>query len=733
VTVISDPPVAPAANRPAGPGPLPLVVGRTTPFHAKLTYQPSFDGIRGVGLFFVLASHNGFLWAKGGFFWVSSFFTLSAYLITSLLVIERNKTGMISMRGFWSRRFRRLMPGALLTLLIVAVFGFFVADATQLQRLRVDGLAALFYVANWNFVLGDRSYAEFFAGLSNPSPVQHFWTLSIEEQFYIFLPLLIVGCMALSRGNWRRVGIAVGAITVASIAWMQWIVNGAQEPSDVIDRMYFGTDTRLPELTLGVLLGIVLTHWRPDTHRWIRPMLAAAGPMALAVILYLTFTVERTDEWLYRGGFAVYAVLSCILVASAAQPFNLVKIVLSAKPVAWLGRLSYGTYLIHWPLFLWLDQRRLGIDGWALFAVRMSIAIPLAWASNKYFEHPIRVGKRITGWRTWVVTPAATIGVVAAILLVTVNPPKPGVNLEGPDQAAPPSIPGLVIDDVLPVGVVGGGASASTTGSVPGVVGATPSTNVILPFPGATTTAPPPTTATPPSTTPSQPPPRQVTGPVRILFVGDSQAFVIGNALTRWSERSGGAAAAWNQSVRGCGIVRGGEYEFLGKITTGGICEEWPTNWANALDTFKPHVVVVLTGGWDWHKRKLPTWADFKAFGDPVFDQHLVNEYGAAADVLASRNSIVAWLTTPCYALEGFGEDPRHLNNDLIPKMTASRKDRVVTLDLFGQLCPGGEYSDTLGGLEDARPDGSHLSDAAADWLVSTWLGPELVKLVKGR
>ncbi len=726
MTVIPTPLAAAPDNDVAQPKPQTRAGGRTIPFHAKLTYQTSFDGIRGVGLFFVLSSHNGFSWAKGGFLWVSSFFTLSAYLITSLLVIERNKTGMISMRGFWSRRFRRLMPGALLTLLIVAVFGFFIADPTQLQRLRVDGLAALFYVANWNFVLGDRTYAEFFAGLSNPSPVQHFWTLSIEEQFYIGLPVFIVAFMALSRGNWRRVGLAVGAITVASIAWMQWIISGAATPADVVDRMYFGTDTRLPELTLGVLLGIVLTHWRPNTHRWIRPALAALGPMALAVILYLTFTVERTDEWLYRGGFAAFAVLSCILVASAAQPFNLVKIALSAKPLAWLGRLSYGIYLLHWPLFLWLDQRRLGVDGWTLFAVRLSIVVPLAWASNKYFEHPIRVGKRITGWRTWVVTPAATLGVIAAILLVTVNPPKLGVNLEGPDQAAPPSIPGLIIDDVLPVGAIGSGTSTRTAGSV------------ILPFPGATTAAPPPTTASvsttalPPATRPSQPPPRQVTGPVRILFVGDSQAFVIGNALTRWGERSGGTAAAWNQSVRGCGIVREGEYEFLGKITTGGICEEWPTNWAKALDTFKPHVVVVLTGGWDWHKRKLPTWADFKSFGDPVFDQHLVSEYGAAADVLSSRNSIVAWLTAPCYALEGFGEDPRHLNNDLLPDMTASRRDRVATLDLFGQLCPGGDYTDTLGGLEDARPDGSHLSDAAADWLVSTWLGPELVKLTKG-
>ncbi len=148
----------------------------------------------------VLLFHAGFGWAGGGFLGVSIFFTLSGFLITSLLLQERDATGRISLGHFWSRRARRILPAALLALAGIALYGLTVADAHQAARLPGDGLSALGEVANWRFVLGDQSYAALF---SAPSPVQHFWSLAIEEQFYLVFPLLLVGMTLWTRRSRR--------------------------------------------------------------------------------------------------------------------------------------------------------------------------------------------------------------------------------------------------------------------------------------------------------------------------------------------------------------------------------------------------------------------------------------------------------------------------------------------------------------------------------------------------
>jgi len=152
-------------------------------------HQPGLDGLRGLAVAGVVAFHAGFSWATGGFLGVSTFFTLSGFLITSLLVAERASTGRIALGAFWARRARRLLPASLATLLGVAALASWLATPEQLADLRGDVLGALFYVANWRFILDGQSYGELFA---TPSPVLHFWSLAIEEQLYIFFPLVVV-------------------------------------------------------------------------------------------------------------------------------------------------------------------------------------------------------------------------------------------------------------------------------------------------------------------------------------------------------------------------------------------------------------------------------------------------------------------------------------------------------------------------------------------------------------
>ncbi|MCX7621542.1 MAG: acyltransferase [Acidimicrobiales bacterium] len=641
----------------------PPAVGVARGQRLRLTYQPALDGIRGLGLFFVMASHSGFdgangagTWAQGGFFWVSTFFTLSGFLITSLLIQERAATGAISLSAFWSRRFRRLMPGALLALAAVVAFGATIADSAQLQRLRGDGLAALFYVANWRFIVDRASYADLFA---SPSPVQHFWTLSIEEQFYLLFPVALGILILILRRSWRTIGLVVGALTVVAIGWMIHLrATGAR-----IDRLYFGTDTRLPELTIGVLLAIGVDRWKPHERPSVQRMLRATGIVALGIILMVTVTVQRTASWLYSGGFAVYALVSAILIVSVIQPRGVARALLSFRPLRWLGQLSYSGYLFHWPLFLWLDGKRLGLEHnpYRLFAVRLAATLVVAAASHYLIEHPIRVGRRLRGRTPWIVAPSAFAAVAVGFVAVTWNLPAPTVDLGAPPDAEAGKL--------------------------------------------------------------WRPMPVDDSGKPRILIVGDSQAYVLGKAIERWADRTG-EAVAWNVSLPGCGIVRGGTTTL--SQTFDGDCGDWEPRWADQIQSFDPDVVVVHSGGWDWIPRTREEWGGERKYGDPVFDDYLVAEYSRATRLLASGGARVVWLTSPCYEMQSFAEDPTHLDTELLPRVQADNAASMTLIDFFGYLCPDGKFTRELFGFADARPDGAHLSEAAADH-VAEWLGPQLL------
>jgi hypothetical protein len=223
------------------------------------------------------------------------------------------------------------------------------------------------------------------------------------------------------------------------------------------------------------------------------------------------------------------------------------------------------------------------------------------------------------------------------------------------------------------------------------------------------------------------PPPVSDDETLRVMVVGDSQAWVLGRALERWAAGTRGAVAVWSVSERGCGVVRGGEVVRFGR-TMASPCDGWARRWGRPLEQFRPDIVVVLTGTWDWVDRKLPAWGDWRRFGDPEFDAHVVAEYGAAVDLLASRGAKVVWLTTPCYRLDRFRRDPRRANVDLLPRVLTRRADRVVVYDLYADLCPDGRFTQHVGTFDNARPDGVHMSDEVAAWIAGR-LGAALVAI----
>ena len=226
-------------------------------------HRPGLDGFRGVAVLGVLCFHAGFGWARGGYLGVSAFFTLSGFLIATLLLREREVTGTVRLRAFWARRARRLLPAGLLGLVLAVAYAWVFVDPSQLASVRADVIACIGYVANWRFVFAGRSYAELFTA---PSPVQHYWSLAVEEQFYLVFPLIVAAC-----GLTRARSCAVLATVLVVVGSASVLASFALRGPGGGDRVYYGTDTRAVELLAGALLAVVLVSVARRPGRGVAP------------------------------------------------------------------------------------------------------------------------------------------------------------------------------------------------------------------------------------------------------------------------------------------------------------------------------------------------------------------------------------------------------------------------------------------------------------------------------
>ena len=648
----------------------------------RLTYAPGLDGLRAVALLAIIAFHVGFTWLPGGFYSVDTFFVLSGYLITSLLVVEWNGTGTIRLRQFWARRARRLLPALFVLVAGLALIHLAYPGVLVWQDPIPDALATLGYVANWHFIAANAGYF----GDSN-SPLLHTWTLAIEEQFYLVWPLLVLGVLCLSSGKARRdgrvpdrrarlkvlLGVCVSGMA-ASALWM-WHLT----PSGYDNRAYYGTDARAQSLLLGASIAVLIKLGtsklavNPNLTRRLGAGIGIAGVLGTALIWWL---VPMGSDLAFHGGFLLASGASGAIVAGAVMaPSGVSARTLAVRPLRYLGTISYGAYLWYWPTYLILLPHRQELGNWAFFFCIAAATFSLAALSSKFVELPIRRGT-ISSWRALAGAPAAAAISLSLVALSTV--------------VAIPSV-------------------SAAAGPLAGQVGPAVATKF------------------------------QSGGspPVRVLLVGDSMAGTLGASLAPYA--AGYGVELINEGHPGCAVTTDSTFRFaVYQAPPGPPCEMGNPNalldqWRTWVDEYKPNVVVYLART-DLMDQELDgSWTSIVNSG---FDQFLLSQLSKGIQILGSRGAHVVLLTSPYYdsTYESGGSLPPEdtpnrvpLDDQILEEAAAGRAG--VTVFQFGRLVtPGSGYRQDVDGVSMRCNDGVHFS-VFAGRVIAPKLLPSLVHL----
>jgi peptidoglycan/LPS O-acetylase OafA/YrhL len=384
---------------------------------SRVPYLPGLDGMRALAVIAVIVYHANPSWLSGGFLGVEMFFVISGYLITLLLIAERERSYEVSLGQFWLRRARRLLPALFLMMFLLTVWTA-IFERNALGQLRGDVIAGTFYVSNWYQLwvgLGYTASGDF-------APLRHLWSLAVEEQFYLLWPLVMI--VLLGRGGTRRIASASVWLVAAALA-ITLVVALAYHPGPIsspdvtpeaywwigdhaiskVDALYLSSFSRAAGLLLGAAFAMV---WRPYAiargplrrRGHVFDVLALVG---FVVLVYLNWSLHlvkddgTADSRLFRGGFLVVVLATLAMISAVTHRGAFANRMLGTPILLWIGLRSYGLYLYHWPIF----QIFRGTAGNTLslgqFVVAMAITVVVAELSYRYVETPIRAGK-LSAW-----------------------------------------------------------------------------------------------------------------------------------------------------------------------------------------------------------------------------------------------------------------------------------------------------------------------------------------------
>ncbi|MGE3619375.1 MAG: acyltransferase family protein [Acidimicrobiia bacterium] len=634
---------------------------------------PALDGLRGLALVGMLLWHAEVGWLQGGFVRMTAFFSLSGYLAARSL--QRLAGSPRPLRTFWARRAVRLLPVAHLGVGVAVVATAWDGTPGMRARLAGDTAAVLADVSNVRFWRSGQGYGRLTDG---PSLLQHMWTLSIEEQCLVVLPVLLAGVAWWARrrpGREGRRAVAVVALLAVAGAGLPAVVRHAP------DAAWYSSLVRGGEFLAGVALALALPAGARPAGRAGRA-LGAAGAAGLAALVGTMVLVPRDAAWLYRGGMALFLVPVLACLAAAATSTGPAARLLALRPLAALGRWTFSIYVLHWPLFWVLDPARTGLDGAALATLRLAAAVAAGWALHVTVERPLIERARPTGRHRAPAgarraVPVALAGSVVALL---------GAGLAVGAGAHPPATVGELV--------------AASSGPVPGD-----------------------------------------RGRVSVATFGGSTALVYEAQGWAWSAASADVELRGGAGELGCTLVNEGwRPTFYDEATRqvvwdrpDDVCFDWPDRWARAAAASRPDVALVLVGTWEVVDVDLDGVGRTHV-GDPAYDALLrdrlelavgrLQEAGAGRVVLATTPVVGRGAQGDAWARRDLGDDhpARVAAFNAVVRAVAAAHPEVGLVD----------YGGWVDALDDAErdallPDGVHPTAESTAQVWERFLGPAVL------
>jgi peptidoglycan/LPS O-acetylase OafA/YrhL len=664
------------------------------------------DGIRALSVLAIIAFHTGLEAVPGGFYGVDSFFVLSGFLITSLLVREWSGSGTIRLRRFWAARARRLLPALFLLIAVIGIVLASVPTVLATPHIIGDALSTMFYVSNWYSIHGGVTY---FSLSAQPSPLLHTWSLAIEEQFYLVWPLVVLGVLKFGPARRRRRRLHVLFAVACLGALASALLMALLAPHGYTTRAYYGTDTRAQALLVGAAIAIGLTLWKDGSgRRWFTRLASVLALAGVAGTAALWATTSESSTFAFKGGFMVASLAAgAVVLGCAVAPRSLVVRLLELPPLPQWGRISYGVYLWYWPVLLVMTGQRLHWGVYPLFLARVGVTVAIAALSYDLVEMPVRRGA-LRHWRSWVAAPFGAAVAVSAVFISTLVP------------VGAAELPGAQLVASTPT-------ASTPTASTP--TASTPTASMTATESSDLSPALPATTST---------------KPVKVLLVGDSVAGTLGVGLAQEAQQYDVQIA--NEGTPGCSLSMQTQIKVLfytvvpnAPCDIGNNPDSLLDTWRKWVDAYNPDVVVYVARGETFDQEVGGRW---QHIGQSGFDSYLATRYRQAVAVLGAAGASVVLMTAPYYdsgtspAGTPWPEDaPARVtvDNATIRQVAAATPagtdgSRVYVFDLNAVVSPNHAFSPTVDQINVRCGDGVHFTRSGGIY-VGQLLAPALAAL----